>query len=383
MKLNQSGIQLETLVSRILANELDLQPDFQRGEIWDGPRRQRLIDTILRDWYVPAVHIVQEEDRDEVVLDGQQRLAAIRDFCSDKFKVNGKIVPLDPDIEALDGMVYSRLPDDVKKRFRRFMITVVVLSEFEPGEPNELFFRLNQSYNLTPPEKRNALHGEARDSVRDAVNRLVEVGLLRTEAIGFSNSRLAYDDVIARVCVALELNTLREHINNSTVEAFYRGRAFSGDTFALMDDAALILLGLIGESEQRIRFNKGSLQTWLIFCAQAAFYKTPLPTNLLAEFETIRLAQRRGEDPGIRVGAAVLAAVDQYDDRAAYRVTDVSSVLIRDATVHLFTEEQHGVVVGISTRGLIEGLHREEDSPQSIVQDFATNSGWGQPIFQR
>jgi hypothetical protein len=93
MKLSRSELQLETIVRRIVDQELDLQPGFQRGEIWDRPRRQRLIDTILRDWYVPAVHIVKDEDGSEVVLDGQQRLAAIRDFFADQFPVDGKIEP--------------------------------------------------------------------------------------------------------------------------------------------------------------------------------------------------------------------------------------------------------------------------------------------------
>ena len=73
MKLDKSDLQLETIVSRINAGELDLQPDFQRGEIWDTKRRQRLVDTILREWYVPAIHIVVDTDGEEVVLDGQQR----------------------------------------------------------------------------------------------------------------------------------------------------------------------------------------------------------------------------------------------------------------------------------------------------------------------
>ena len=45
MRLEKSDPQLETLVSRIEAGELDLQPDFQRGEIWDTKRRQRLVDS--------------------------------------------------------------------------------------------------------------------------------------------------------------------------------------------------------------------------------------------------------------------------------------------------------------------------------------------------
>ena len=89
METKRSEVDLETVVRRIRDEELDLQPEFQRGEVWDLPRRQRLIDSILRDWYVPAVHFVRDEDGEETVLDGQQRLAAIRDFFDGRFRVNG------------------------------------------------------------------------------------------------------------------------------------------------------------------------------------------------------------------------------------------------------------------------------------------------------
>ena len=47
MRAHRTDIELETIVRRITDDELDLQPEFQRGEIWDAKRRQRLIDTIL------------------------------------------------------------------------------------------------------------------------------------------------------------------------------------------------------------------------------------------------------------------------------------------------------------------------------------------------
>lgn len=39
MRLHRTDIELETIVRRILDCELDLQPEFQRGEIWDSKRR--------------------------------------------------------------------------------------------------------------------------------------------------------------------------------------------------------------------------------------------------------------------------------------------------------------------------------------------------------
>lgn len=81
MRLAKSDLELEVLVNRIDRDELDLQPDYQRGEVWDRPRRQRLIDTVLRGRYIPPIHIVRDSGRD-FVLDGQQRLRTIHGLLS-------------------------------------------------------------------------------------------------------------------------------------------------------------------------------------------------------------------------------------------------------------------------------------------------------------
>lgn len=125
MKLDKSDLQLETIVTRINNNELDLQPSFQRGEIWDSKRRQRLIDTILRGWYVPAIHVVVDSDENELVLDGQQRLTTVRDFFDNRIVVDGSIEPTDAKVSALDGLTYSRLPEEVRKAVNRFPIQIL------------------------------------------------------------------------------------------------------------------------------------------------------------------------------------------------------------------------------------------------------------------
>jgi hypothetical protein len=379
LKLSRSELQLETIVSRIAAGELDLQPDFQRGEIWDRRRRQRLIDTILREWYVPAVHIVQDEDGTEVVLDGQQRLAAIRDFFGDRFPVDGQTEPQSEEIIELHGKKFSQLPEQVRRSIRRFVLPVVTLTEFKPQEPNELFFRLNQSYNLTPPEKRNALHGPARDRVRVLVERLEGAGLLVHDVIGFSNGRLAYDDIIARTCVALEHNNLRIHIDNNVVEEFYRNDDFSERTIQRVQYSGLTLLTQIRQCPGRVRFNKGSLFTWLIYLDWAQVLSTAIPVDLLANFEADRFELRRGEYDGKSAQRRrALDCIALYEDRVSYRVTDVSSVLIRDLMLHLYSCLTFGTEPVGAADLLLSQLKSQPGVPlQAFVTEFLDTSRWG------
>lgn len=382
LKLDKSDLQLETIVTRINNNELDLQPSFQRGEIWDAKRRQRLIDTILRGWYVPAIHIVVDSDENELVLDGQQRLTTVREFFDDRIVVDGSIEPTDARVSALDGLTYSKLPEDVRKAVNRFPIQIITLREHKPQEPNELFFRLNQAYNLTPSEKRNALHGPARDQVKDLVLKLTEDGLLKRETIGFANGRLAYDDIIARVCVTLELGDMGTHINNNVVERYYRGSEFSPQTSDKVERAGNLLLEEIRNCpEQRVRFNKGTLQTWIVYCYWASV-ESSIPPSLLSSFERDRAKVRSGDlDPSSSDQSPLYEILRIYDDRASYRVTDVSSVRARDLAIHLYSQEFLHTPGIRESDGLLAKLHNTpKASIQSEFFDFIESSDWGNPI---
>ena len=141
------------------------------------------------------------------VLDGQQRLTAIRDFIQNDFSIDGKIEPVDPKIEALSGFRYDQLPLTTRRAFDQYTLRVFRITDYEPEEPGELFYRLNQQITLTAGEQRNAIFGPAREQLKKFVSRFEHLENKR-ETIGFSNSRLAYDDVFAKVLFLLSTSRL-------------------------------------------------------------------------------------------------------------------------------------------------------------------------------
>lgn len=343
MRLKRSDLEIEVLYNRITRGDLDLQPDYQRGEVWDANRRQRLVDTILRDWYVPAIHVVEDATGAEAVLDGQQRLRTVQAFIDGEFRLNGKIDPRRDDLTECDGKYFQQLPESWRKRFMRFQITVVTLTDYDPAEPAELFFRLNQQYTLTPPEKRNALFGDARDQVKQLVSEL-SPGLLKKEVIGFSNGRLAYDDVMSRVCIALHEGNLRRQLSNSHIEDFYRNGKFSDETILRAHAAGHKLGSLLG-GEKVVRFNKATLFTWLIFLDSLNARSTDIAPRFIREFEALRAGDYPSESVEPNSLKPKLAAVAKtYSDRASYRVLDVTSVLLRDFALHI----AHAALAGSS-----------------------------------
>jgi Protein of unknown function DUF262 len=176
---------------------------FQRQEIWSLIKKRRLIDTILRGWSIPPIFLVVVNDGKMEVLDGQQRLAAIRDFADNVFSIDGDITPEDPDIIALDGKLYSRLGPPERRLIDNHTLRCFRITDYLPDEPSELFYRLNQPSMLTAGEQRNAFYGPAREQLKKLVQ-LFEAGGNDKETIGFSNVRLAYDDIIARLLFFLD-----------------------------------------------------------------------------------------------------------------------------------------------------------------------------------
>src|SRR5271170_4799151 len=63
-------------------------PDWQREEVWDREKKQRLIDSILRGWKLPKFYLVKGSNDDYLVEDGQQRLTSIFEFFSNELFLN-------------------------------------------------------------------------------------------------------------------------------------------------------------------------------------------------------------------------------------------------------------------------------------------------------
>jgi hypothetical protein len=348
MRLIAADPDIETLVHRIDDETIDLQPDFQRGAVWPAPKQQRLIDSVLRDWHIPPIHLVRLSDDQQVVLDGQQRLRAIHDFVRGLIRVDGYTDPEDSEIVALDRLRYSQLPRKYKQRFDRFTIRVFEIIDYKPEEPYELFYRLNQPTVLTAAEKRNAFFGPARAQVKELVDEAVELGLGK-ERVGFSNSRMAYDDVLARFCFTLEVGTLYEQVTSTAITAKYREQEpFKADTIERARESLRTLLDLPTLDSGVVRFNKATFQSWLCFVAALDREKhngQPVQhlDTFLHWFELSRANVKAGHEAVVKpVEARMILSNAQLDrlllifnDRATARVADVLSVLIRDLILWL------------------------------------------------
>lgn len=337
MRLNPSDPDIETIYGRIKNKKLDLQPNFQRGEVWGTAKKQRLIDSIIRGWHIPPIHVIEIPGAEiREVLDGQQRLVSIRDFVENKFAINGNQEPRSNDILELDGLYWSELPVRIRNKFNEFTIRILTVSDFLPGEPGELFHRLNQPTNLTSAEQRNAFFGEARQQVKDITEYMLDKGFNR-ELIGFSNSRMAYDDVIAKFLLTIENGTLNKKITANTITAKYRDpEGFSSENISITINVLNIVYDMFHYSDCKYKFNKAHFHSWMLFVyrvVKKSDHKYDI-VRFLTFFEDMKNGNNRLILPNGFTSKGVSQLFDIYQDRSTSRVSDVSSVILRDIVLN-------------------------------------------------
>lgn len=85
-RINQISPTVSLLFDRVKYNEIDLQPEFQRGDrVWPIPDKSRLIESVLLGLPIPVFYFAEKENTDPdvdadyiwVVIDGLQRTTAL------------------------------------------------------------------------------------------------------------------------------------------------------------------------------------------------------------------------------------------------------------------------------------------------------------------
>lgn len=344
MIIKDTTNKIKSVYSEIKDGDLDLRPNFQRGEVWTQNKKKLLIDSILREWYVPPIHTVALGAGKSEVLDGQQRLTAIKDFLDNQFSVDGNIEPKDEEILALHGKKFKDLPYEVQKRIERFGITIYEITEYNHGEPSELFYRLNQTVKLTSSEARNAIFGDVRDDISTLVAYMDFQGVGRN-ILGFSNSRMAYNDLLSRVCLLLEKNSIRYQLSDATLTNRYRTDSSFDAEISRAVKNTIKLFGefskLIEQEEIKTNLTKASSLSWIYLISYLNIHFDDLSSDKLYRaficLETARTCIKTNEvlpDDVVeffginRNNLRELMMI--YIERSSSRVMSIGSIIIRD-----------------------------------------------------
>ena len=204
-------------------------PEYQREpNLWSRDAKQRLIDSIMRQFDVASLYLYCHEEGSIDCVDGRQRIGAIMSFLgknpedtSDNgfaFRVlNETYVDEVHPWAALDNRVYSDIESmseqgdetakDFVKWFRSYELAIVQLSESAAAEEFNLqFARLNLGMITNSGEKLNAMLGNIRDVCFEDIGRHEFLQHINIPTRRFSREQLA-SQILAQV---FAIETCRE-----------------------------------------------------------------------------------------------------------------------------------------------------------------------------
>lgn len=155
---------IETLYVQI-GKQIDLDPDFQRRNVWSAKAKSRFIESLLLGIPIPQILLSARPGKKSsfLVLDGKQRLISIKEFLDGKLP-NGRIFRLRDlrILTELEGKSWDEMKDDPElsgKLLNETQRTTVLRGWSDESVLYEIFYRLNSgSVKLSPMELRMSLY---------------------------------------------------------------------------------------------------------------------------------------------------------------------------------------------------------------------------------
>ena len=145
-------------------NYLEIQPFYQRKKRWSDKDKSLLIESFIINIPIPPVIFYEKAYSCYEVIDGQQRVNAIKEFYNNKFKLTGLDL-----WKELNGCKYESLPSDIRAEIdRRSIPIIIVITESAKTQEDKFYLtqlafeRLNKGgLEMKPQEIRNCLyHGK-------------------------------------------------------------------------------------------------------------------------------------------------------------------------------------------------------------------------------
>jgi hypothetical protein len=196
-------------IGRIMTqwSTFDLNPVYQRqGGVWSPEKSATFIDTLFMKFDVPKFYLHclgSNEVYQYAVVDGKQRLSAVRAFFESKIKIPDFTV-LPPrsdyprDQKILPGMTYGDLSESWKEWFKGVTLDIVEIKmESEDDSVEDLFERLNNGSPLNAAELRNAKTGKMSELVRKLAS--TDEFFASGVYLNFKNTRYSYNDLAAKL----------------------------------------------------------------------------------------------------------------------------------------------------------------------------------------
>ena len=187
-------------------SRFELEPSYQRqSEVWGEEKRQLFIDSLVNGFDVPKLYFhrlaLQQAKPIFAIVDGKQRLEAIRAFVNDKVALSQDFIDEEEEdtsrASEAAGKTFTELTQKHPTLAGRLMerrLDIVVIESNDLEIIEEMFSRLNEAVPLNAPEKRNAFGGAMPPIIR----RLVRTHRFFQDCLPIENTRYRQYDLVTK-----------------------------------------------------------------------------------------------------------------------------------------------------------------------------------------
>jgi len=131
---------LHSIIHRICTDKIDINAAFQqRSDLWTSFKMSRWIESILIRFPLPAFYFDATNDDNWLIVDGLQRLSAIRKFVVEKDPLKQLNLSDLEYLKDFNGNTYSDLPRQYQRRIDECPITLFLIL---PGTPEKVKYSI-------------------------------------------------------------------------------------------------------------------------------------------------------------------------------------------------------------------------------------------------
>lgn len=149
----RGDVRLGDLLAAVAEGRLIPKPAFQRQLVWTNTDKEFLIDSVLKEMPFPEIFVAAaprqqgRTDRQQLLVDGQQRISTLMDYVGPNPKVLHKSIPKFPSLSPVE-----------RDKFLDYKVAVRDLGTKTDSEIRDIFHRINKTnYVLKSMEVFNAL----------------------------------------------------------------------------------------------------------------------------------------------------------------------------------------------------------------------------------
>lgn len=168
-ELASQPTSIQTLYGWYRENKLFVNRRYQRKLVWTQLEKQKLVESILKKYPIPAILVSEREDAPGTyeIIDGLQRLHAIVSFIETSFPtLDGKFFALEffptARSKADEGVFFPNISDSLLSQrevttILDYTLALSVMRNASEAEVNDVFGRINTyGHRLSDQERRQA-----------------------------------------------------------------------------------------------------------------------------------------------------------------------------------------------------------------------------------